>query len=604
MSVRWKIGIILVLIGILGVANLGGVFLILRTQDTAGKEINLAGRQRMYSQKMVKYSLMIESNYYNSSMEYEDPEMVREDLSKVSSGFNQTFYALLDGDKEIGIPRSTGIVRKRLLEVETVWKNFYPAIRKVANPKTSGEEFRSSMAIIKNRNEELLTEMDQAVDAYQVAFEQRVNILKNFLIFVFLIDIATLFVAWLVVKRSVINPLSSLRDSAKKIASGDLSHEIDPPGYDDEVSETIGSVSEMRKDFKKNTDLIRESFRSLSNGDLENKVDTDKLDKDYVQIGEDINQSIEETRKSIERINRAVKQLSEGNLSVRVETTEMKGEFKEISESINESFEIINRSLGRILETLDHFSDKDFDVSIDTGGLKGDYKEMGVSVNQNIDLLRETSEREDLLHSLLRHDVRNKVQVIRGYLELMKDYDLPEDAEENLRKAERGLNNGLEIINKVRTLRKAQKETIGEVELDSVINKAIQDTKDMAEKGNVDIDLNCPEDGCQVKGGSLLNQVFSNIIENSIQHSNAEKIRIRRKETENRIICSIGDDGKGIPDDEEEKIFNKGYTTDEERGSGLGLFLVKTLLEIYNGQIEVKDSDLGGARFDIYLQKA
>ncbi len=51
------------------------------------------------------------------------------------------------------------------------------------------------------------------------------------------------------------------------------------------------------------------------------------------------------------------------------------------------------------------------------------------------------------------------------------------------------------------------------------------------------------------------------------------------------------------------RVLDKGYTTDEERGSGLGMFLVKTLLEFTEGSIEVKDSELGGARFDVHLEK-
>lgn len=53
-----------------------------------------------------------------------------------------------------------------------------------------------------------------------------------------------------------------------------------------------------------------------------------------------------------------------------------------------------------------------------------------------------------------------------------------------------------------------------------------------------------------------------------------------------------------------EELIEKGYTTDTDRGTGLGMFLVKMLLEIYGGGIEVIDSDLDGARFDVVLRKA
>lgn len=102
----------------------------------------------------------------------------------------------------------------------------------------------------------------------------------------------------------------------------------------------------------------------------------------------------------------------------------------------------------------------------------------------------------------------------------------------------------------------------------------------------------------------LIKEVFTNLITNSIKHSEGDKIRISCEDSSDEAICRIEDDGKGIPDDKKQKIFKKGYTTDTAGGSGLGMFLVKTLIESYGGSIEVKDSELGGARFDIYLNKA
>ncbi|MFW6142506.1 MAG: sensor histidine kinase, partial [Candidatus Saliniplasma sp.] len=66
---------------------------------------------------------------------------------------------------------------------------------------------------------------------------------------------------------------------------------------------------------------------------------------------------------------------------------------------------------------------------------------------------------------------------------------------------------------------------------------------------------------------------------------------------------TIEDNGKGISDEKKEKIFHRGYTTDKKRGTGLGMFIVKMLLDSYGGRIEVEDSVMGGARFDVYLKK-
>lgn len=236
---------------------------------------------------------------------------------------------------------------------------------------------------------------------------------------------------------------------------------------------------------------------------------------------------------------------------------------------------------------------------IEGGKFKG---VMGIA--RDITERKEAEEREGFLHSLLRHDLRNKAQVVQGYLELLEDFDLPEDAKEFVSKARRGMNKGIEIIEKVRNLRKAQEEEIKEVRIKSVVEKAVEQTKELAGGRGVKIKTDYPRKEFKVMGGALLNQVFYNIIDNAIQHSGGSKIRIRIETTSDEVICIIEDNGKGIPDENKEKIFERNYTTDDKRGSGLGMFLVKTLLETYEGSIELRDSELGGARFDVHLQKA
>ena len=101
-----------------------------------------------------------------------------------------------------------------------------------------------------------------------------------------------------------------------------------------------------------------------------------------------------------------------------------------------------------------------------------------------------------------------------------------------------------------------------------------------------------------------MSQGFTNIIENSVQHFDGNTICILCDSPGDQLNCVIEGDGKGIPDEDKDKIFDKGFTTDEKRETGLGMFLVETLLDIYGQDIEVKDSELGGVRFDITLKKA
>ncbi len=242
------------------------------------------------------------------------------------------------------------------------------------------------------------------------------------------------------------------------------------------------------------------------------------------------------------------------------------------------------------------------DVGAITEEKGGQKKVTGVVID--IDERKAAEERERFLHSLLRHDIRNKIQVIRGYHQLLRqEEDLTENGDRYLRSAEKSVKNSIDLIEKIRTLRQAEEEEIKEVDLRSVLNESAKSVEEQLE--DIELDLRIDDfDELNVRGGPLLKEVFSNLIENSIKYSEGTEIRCRVDETEDEVICGIEDDGKGIPDDLKNKIFQKGYTSDKERGTGLGLFLVQKLLEVYDGSIEVKDSELGGARFEVRLKRA
>lgn len=227
------------------------------------------------------------------------------------------------------------------------------------------------------------------------------------------------------------------------------------------------------------------------------------------------------------------------------------------------------------------------------------------SLSSGIDITgrKEIEEREEFLHSLLRHDVENKNQIVKGYLELMKDYDLPDEVKDFLERSEHAVKESTEIIEKVRTLREIkQKEEVTEMNLNSVLDKVLSEHQDqLDEKG---IKLEIEDFDYFVKGGPLLETLFSNLIGNTVQHSGCEKIKITSQIEEDESVVTVEDDGTGISDDLKNKIFEKGVKKGKSAGTGLGLYMVKEIAENYGGNIEVKDSDMGGARFDICLQKA
>lgn len=224
-----------------------------------------------------------------------------------------------------------------------------------------------------------------------------------------------------------------------------------------------------------------------------------------------------------------------------------------------------------------------------------------VGSSRDITERKKIEERDKFLHSLLRHDLKNKLMIADGYLELLEEAELGGEYDEYVDNTIDVFEQCMDIIKKVRELREAQEEEIQDVDIESYLEDVVEENRNKADEEGIDLIYESGT-GCRVKGGDLLKTVFTNLIENAIKHGNCSNIKIINKQINDDCVITIEDDGRGIEDKED--IFEKGYKEGENAGTGLGLYLVKEIIENYGGSLEVDDSELGGARFEIRLKKA
>lgn len=228
--------------------------------------------------------------------------------------------------------------------------------------------------------------------------------------------------------------------------------------------------------------------------------------------------------------------------------------------------------------------------------------------------LKEAKQRSELYLDLMGHDINNINQVAMGYLELANDrLPLSDEEKELISTPLDALKSSARLIDNVRKLQRSKEgdlktETInlGDV-LESLREEFLRTTK-----GNVVIRTASRGD-CHVVANGLIRDVFSNIIGNAIKHSEGNKaveIDIKQdKVMEGGIeYCrvAIEDNGPGIPDSLKQKLFHRFQRGDTHaRGKGLGLYLVRTLVEDYHGRAWAEDRVPGdyrkGARFVVIL---
>ena len=104
---------------------------------------------------------------------------------------------------------------------------------------------------------------------------------------------------------------------------------------------------------------------------------------------------------------------------------------------------------------------------------------------------------------------------------------------------------------------------------------------------------------------AALREVFSNILENGVKHNGkGTEITGEVKYTADRLVVTISDTGKGIPQELISTMFGKGnrsYKPGQNRGTGMGLYLCQLLTELHGGSISVSSSENGGTSFEISL---
>lgn len=126
---------------------------------------------------------------------------------------------------------------------------------------------------------------------------------------------------------------------------------------------------------------------------------------------------------------------------------------------------------------------------------------------------------------------------------------------------------------------------------------------------HLDVEINVPENLPLVYGDpGEWNQVWTNILVNACDVlGESGKIRVSANTTKEGIYVVLEDDGPGIPIENREKIFQPHFTTRNSTGNfglGLGLFITHELVGKNKGRISVRDSELGGAAFELLLRYA
>ncbi len=265
------------------------------------------------------------------------------------------------------------------------------------------------------------------------------------------------------------------------------------------------------------------------------------------------------------RLSSAMKKVASGNLSVRLEC---KSSVNEINAMI-ENFNIMTKELAA------------------TEMLQSDFV------------------------SNVSHEFKTPLSVIEGYATLLQDETLTKEEQRDY--ADKILLNTRRLSNLVGNillLSKVENHNLSteceKFRLDEQIRQCIVMLSPKWEEKQIEIDASLEE--VEYYGNaSLLQHVWINIIDNAIKYNRAAgKIYIRLKQDERKVSVEIADEGSGISDEAKGHIYDKFYQCDsshKSEGNGLGLSLVKRILDELGDTVRCEDREGGGTKFIIELKK-
>ncbi|MDD1699877.1 MAG: PAS domain S-box protein [Methanoregula sp.] len=210
------------------------------------------------------------------------------------------------------------------------------------------------------------------------------------------------------------------------------------------------------------------------------------------------------------------------------------------------------------------------------------------------DSLQLANKKLNLLAEITRHDIRNKLTILGGYLELFNDH--PPEPQHSMY---------LDKLKTAVTMITANIEFTKLYQDLGVVAPSWQKVNETFYKACTHIDIKkirfeSEKDELEIFADPLLERVFYNIVQNAVEHgTRVSVVRLSWSETADGLLIRLEDDGIGIPAQDKETIFERGFG----KNTGLGLFLSREILSITNITIKESGEFQHGARFEMLVPK-
>jgi signal transduction histidine kinase len=216
--------------------------------------------------------------------------------------------------------------------------------------------------------------------------------------------------------------------------------------------------------------------------------------------------------------------------------------------------------------------------------------------------------------TVLSHELKSPLNAIEGYLKLMQEKqagdkidDYQEMIDRSLSRVKSMRNLIMDLLDLTRIDSGKKKRDLREIDLELIAKSAIDGMTPLAVQRDVKLNLSVENQLSFMADGEEMEIIFNNMISNAVKYNkDGGSVNVSISSTSDEVIVKIEDTGFGIEKEDIPKLFQefsriKNSSTKNISGSGLGLSIVKKLVDLYNGRIEDESSPSQGTTFTLYF---
>lgn len=285
-----------------------------------------------------------------------------------------------------------------------------------------------------------------------------------------------------------------------------------------------------------------------------------------------------------------------------------------VFDAIRRRFVVI-RPIKKIIHAAEKMSEGDFSVRVpEVKGILGEdmFNQIGDCFNKMAEELSHVETLRTDFVANVSHELKTPLAVMQNYGTMLQAPDLPDEKREEYAKAITGACRRLaNLITNILKLNKLENQQIypvvKEYDLNEQICECLLQFEDRWEEKDLNIETDL-EDGVMLHSDAeLLSHVWNNLFSNAIKFTEpGGTVSVSLKSTEHHVIVKVSDTGCGMSPEVGAHIFDKFYqgdTSHSTQGNGLGLALVKRVVDIMHGEISVESAIGKGSTFTVKFRR-